>query len=133
MSHDAPSSPCDPSGHRHSLQSDLCSPDFGKRRKLGVLRQIVSDLKPRCFARHEEVTFGAYTWVIIETAKRNSEFRGAIRAVYNRRTTDAAKSTTKSRRGFKVFDQLLPVHPVEIFDTDPRTAAKGSTVSLSAV
>jgi len=48
-----------------------------------VLREFVGDLKPGRFARYEEVAFGAYTWVIIETAKSNSEFRGAIRAVYN--------------------------------------------------
>jgi len=79
------------------------------------------------------VAFGAYTWVIVEAAKSNSKFRGALRAVYNRRTADAAKPAMKSRRGFKVFDQFLPLNPSEIFDTDARTAAKGSAVSLSAV
>ena len=48
-----------------------------------MLRQIVGDLKPGSFARYEEVSFGAHAWVIIETTKSNSEFRGAIRAVYN--------------------------------------------------
>lgn len=52
-------------------------------RKLRVLRQVVGDLKPGGFACYEEVAFGAYTWVVIETAKSNSEFRGAFRAVYN--------------------------------------------------
>src|SRR5215469_18642428 len=56
---------------------------FGTRRQRRVLRQIVGDLEPGGFARYEEVAFGAYTWVIIKTAKSNSEFRGAIRAVYN--------------------------------------------------
>jgi hypothetical protein len=71
------------SGHIHSLESALCSGDFGTRRKLRVPREIVGDLKPGGFARYEEVAFGAYTWVIIETAKSNSEFWRAIRAVYN--------------------------------------------------
>jgi hypothetical protein len=62
-----------------------------------VLWQIVGDLKPEGFARHEEVAFGAYTWVIIETAKSNSEFRSAIRAIYSWRTADAAKPAMKSR------------------------------------
>jgi hypothetical protein len=53
--------------------------------------------KPGGFARYEEVAFGAYTWVIIETAESNSEFRDAIRAVYNRRTADATKPAMKSR------------------------------------
>jgi len=44
---------------------------------------MVGDLKPGGFARHEEVAFGTNTRVIIETAKSNSEFWGAIRAVYN--------------------------------------------------
>jgi hypothetical protein len=61
-----------------------------------VLRQVVGDLKPWGFARYEEVAFGAYTWVIIEAAKSNSEFRGAIRSVYNRRTAEAAKSAMES-------------------------------------
>jgi len=30
------------------------------------------------------MAFGAYTWVIIEAAKSDTEFRGTIRAVYNR-------------------------------------------------
>jgi hypothetical protein len=67
------------------------------RRKLRVLWKIVGDLKPRGFARHKEVALRAYTRVIIETTKSNSEFRGAIRAVYNWRTADAAKPATKSR------------------------------------
>jgi len=50
------------------------------------------------------VPFGAYSRVIIQTAKSNAEFRGAFRAVYNRRAAGAAKSATKSGRGFKVFD-----------------------------
>jgi hypothetical protein len=62
-----------------------------------VLRQIVGNLKPRGFARHEEMAFGAYTWVIVKTAKGNSEFRGAIRAVYNRRAANAAEAAMKSR------------------------------------
>ena len=49
-----------------------------------MLRQMVGDLKPGGFARHVKVAFGAYAWVIIETAKSNSEFRRAIRAVHNR-------------------------------------------------
>ena len=49
-----------------------------------MLRQIVGDLEPGGFARHEEVALGAYTWVIVKAAKSNSEFRGALRAVYNR-------------------------------------------------
>jgi hypothetical protein len=56
---------------------------FGTRRKLRVLWQIAGDLKPGGCTGYEEVAFGAYTWVMIETAKSNSEFRGAIRAVYN--------------------------------------------------
>jgi hypothetical protein len=67
----------------HSPES-LCPGDFGTRRKLQVLRQIVGDLKPGGFARYEEVAFGAYTRVIIEPAKSNSEFGGAFRTVYNR-------------------------------------------------
>jgi hypothetical protein len=66
------------------LESTLGSPDFRPSRKLRVLRQIVSDLKPGGFARYEEVALRAHTWVIIETTKSNSEFRSAIRAVYNR-------------------------------------------------
>jgi hypothetical protein len=62
-----------------------------------MLRQIVSDRKPGSFARYEEVALGAYTGVIIETAKSNSEFRGAIGAVDNWRTADAAKPATKTR------------------------------------
>ena len=69
-----------------------------------MLRQIVGDLEPGGFACYEEVPFGAYSRVIIQTAKSNAEFRGAFRAVYNRRAADAAKSATKSGRGFKVFD-----------------------------
>ena len=49
-----------------------------------MLRQIVGDLEPGGFACYEEVPFGAYSRVIIQTAKSNSEFRGAIRTVYNR-------------------------------------------------
>ena len=49
-----------------------------------MLGQVVGDLKPGGFARHEEVALQAYPRVVIETAKSNSEFRGAIRAVYNR-------------------------------------------------
>jgi hypothetical protein len=79
------------------------------------------------------VTFGAYNRVIVEAAQSNSEFRGELWAVYNRRTADAAKSAMKSRRGFKVFDQFLPLNPSEIFDTNARSAAKGSTVRLSTV
>ena len=44
-----------------------------------MLRSIVGDLRPGGFARCVDAAFGAYTWVIIETAKRNSEFRGSIR------------------------------------------------------
>ena len=62
-----------------------------------MLGQVVGDLKPGGFARHEEVAFGPYTRVIIEPAKRNSEFRGAIRAVHDRRAADAAKPAMKSR------------------------------------
>jgi len=69
-----------------------------------VLRQIVGDLEPGGFACYEEVPFGAYSRVIIQTAKSNAEFRGAFRAVYNRRAADPAESATKSGRGFKVFD-----------------------------
>jgi hypothetical protein len=43
------------------------------------------------------MAFGAYTRVIIETAKSNSEFRGAVRSVYDWRTADAAKPAMKSR------------------------------------
>jgi hypothetical protein len=67
------------------------------RRKLHVLWQIAGDLKPGSLARHEKVAFGAYTRVIIEAAKGNSEFRGATRAVHNWRTADAAKPAMKSR------------------------------------
>ena len=49
-----------------------------------MLRQIVGDLKPGGFAGHVEVAFGPHTWVIIETAKSNTEFRSAFRPVYNR-------------------------------------------------
>ena len=69
-----------------------------------MLRQIVGDLKPGGFARCVEVAFGAYAWVIIEPAKSNPEFRDAIRAVYNRRTADAAKPAMRSRGRFKVCD-----------------------------
>ena len=81
----------------YSLECSLRSGDFGMRRKLCVLWQVVGDLKPGGFARHEEVAFRAYNRVIIETAKSNSEFRSAIRAVYNWRTADAAKPATKTR------------------------------------
>ena len=79
------------------------------------------------------MAFGAYSGVIIETAKSNSEFRGALGTVYNWRTADAAKPAVKSGRGFKVFDQLLPLHPTEIFDTNAGAAAEGSAMSLSTV
>ena len=98
-----------------------------------MLRQIVGDLQPGGLARYEEVAFGACTRVIIETTQSNSEFRGVLWAVYNRRTADAAKPAVKSGRGLKVFDQLHPLHPLEIFDTDAGTAAKRSAVSLAAV
>jgi hypothetical protein len=68
-----------------------------------MLWPIVGDLKPRGFGGHVEVAFGPYTWVIIETAKSNSQFRGTFRAVHNWRTAYATKSTMKSRRRFKVF------------------------------
>ena len=55
----------------------------GRRRELRVLWQVVGDLKPGGFARYKEVAFGPYTGVVIETAKGDSEFRGAIGAVYN--------------------------------------------------
>jgi hypothetical protein len=42
------------------------------------------------------MTFGAYTWVIVKTAKSDAEFRGAIGAVYNRRAADAAEAAMKS-------------------------------------
>ena len=98
-----------------------------------MLRQIIGDLEPGGFARHVEVAFGTYAWVIIETAKSNSEFRGALGAVYNRRTTDTAKTPVKSRRGFKVCYKILSLYPLEVFDADARTAAKGSAMGLSAV
>ena len=98
-----------------------------------MLRQIVGNLKPGGFARHEEVAFGPHAWIVIETTKSNSEFRRAIGAVYNWRTTDAAKPAMESRRRFKVFDQLFALHPPEIIDEDAGTAAKGRPVSLSAL
>jgi hypothetical protein len=79
------------------------------------------------------VAFGAYTRVIIETAKSNSEFRGAIRAVYDRRAADTTKPAMKSTGGLKVLDELLPLDPSEIFAADTGSAAKGSAVRLSAV
>ena len=48
-----------------------------------MLRQIVGDLEPGGFAPYVEVAFGPYTWVIVESAKSNSEFRGAFRAVHD--------------------------------------------------
>jgi len=66
------------------LEPGLCLRSFGARRKLLVLRQAVSDLKPRGFAPHVEVAFGADPWVIIETPQSNSEFRSAFRPVHNR-------------------------------------------------
>jgi len=74
------------------------------RRKFRVLRQIVGDLKPGRFVRYVEVAFGPHTRVIVESAKGNSEFRGAVRAVHNGRTAYAAKSAMKSRRRFKVLN-----------------------------
>ena len=62
-----------------------------------MLRSIIGDLKPGRFARYEEVAFGAHTWVVIEAAKGNSEFRGAFRAVDNWRTADTAKPAMKPR------------------------------------
>lgn len=67
-----------------------------------MLRQVVGDLEPEGLARYIEVAFQAYSWVVIETANGNSEFRGLFRAVYDWRAADAAKPATKSGRGFKV-------------------------------
>jgi hypothetical protein len=97
-----------------------------------VLRQIVGDLKPKRFARDVEVAFGPHTWVIVESAKSNSEFRGAFRAVHNGRTAYAAKSAMKPGRRFEVLNQILSLDPSEILDTDTGAAAKRGAVSLSA-
>ena len=48
-----------------------------------MLRQIIGDLEPGRFARYVEVAFGPYTGVIVESAKSNSEFRGAFGAVHD--------------------------------------------------
>ena len=40
-----------------------------------MLRQVVGDLEPEGLARYIEVAFQAYSWVVIETANGNSEFR----------------------------------------------------------
>ena len=64
---------------------ELCSTHFRTRGEFRVSREIVGDLfKPRGFARYEEVAFGPYAWVIIETAESDAEFRDALGAVYNR-------------------------------------------------
>lgn len=98
-----------------------------------MLWQIIGDLEPRGFARYKEVALGAHTGVVIEAAERNSEFRRATWAVYNRRTADTAKSAMKSGRRFEIFDQLFPLYPFEILDANTCAAAKGRTMSLSAV
>jgi hypothetical protein len=69
---------------RDAAEPGSRSGDFGTRRKLRMLRQIVGDLKPGGLAGNVEVALRAYTRVIIESAKRDPQFRGAIRSVYNR-------------------------------------------------
>jgi hypothetical protein len=98
-----------------------------------VLRQVVGDLEPGGFARYVEVKFRAYTRVIIETAESNAEFRNPVRAVYDRRTADAAKPAMKSWRRFKVFYDISPVYKLEIFDANAGSAAEGSAMGLPAI
>src|ERR1700723_1327155 len=116
---------------------------LARRRVLRGLRQVVGDLEPRRFVRHEDMAFRSYSGVVVEHSEGNAklgeylriahgEARMRLGAVDDRRTAHAAKAAAITGSCFVIGHQLLALKPFEVGPPDASAAAKCGALLFAA-
>ena len=102
-------------------------------RQLRELRQLIGNVKPRCFVGDEYMKLGFDAGIIIERSKGKAvRGRIVVKPTEKRSPTDAAEAPVVARRGLEIGNEFFALNPSEIAGTDAGATAKSRAMRFSA-